>query len=331
MAKGIRPRTRSKKLYIRFKHQGIEFYKQWGLADNPEHVARMEYICKCISQEVGANRFTDLEKYFVDAELWDWMKVCRAIAKKPENSTNRSLTHKLHMDHPRLNGPKHVKAWLDSMNIATATKARYLGAIKSVAPAICQGVSYSQKNKSEPNPFSQTEQDRIIECCDGLGFETYMLIDLWLHCGFRPGEARALTCSDFDPVSMKLSIKRSMTADGRIKSTKTGKSRVIGLPNHVATSLGRFVHGFNPGQSLFLSIKHHSNWTRRVWKPLLVRAGVKEDFRPYRLRHTAITAAVQRDPRRIALIAKEYGTSPAVIFEHYLGFIESSIETNPTT
>ena len=130
---------------------------------------------------------------------------------------------------------------------------------------------------------------------------------------------------------MKLSIKRSITAEGKVKCTKTGNSRFIELSLRQKQTLEDYLANTNNKGYLFPNTHNHSNWVYRVWRKVLQGADIKEDFRPYRMRLTAITAAVQRDPRRIALIAKEFGNSPDIIFKHYLGFIEPFNETNPTT
>lgn len=321
MARHIRVGERRGKLMLKFMVNGVEFYKTWGDATNETHRAKMRYIASEIAADINTGQFTDLTPYFKDAEIWDWRRLLAKLNGRAKNSTNVSLASKLERDRPRLNGPEHVRNWLDSMGLANATKARYLGAIKAICSPLCEGISYSAKTMSEPSPFTQQEQIDICSAAKKLNIETYTLLMLWMCCGFRPGEVRALKVTDIHLDLGLITIKRSMTTTGVLKKTKNCKQRIIKVGPDLTALLGDYIVLAGESEYLFPSVRHHSNWVRRVWHPLLASAGITEDLRPYRLRHTAITMAVQKNPAAIARIAKAYGTSPAVIFDHYLGYV----------
>ena len=316
--KRIVVKTRGNSLEFKFMLDGVNFRKAWGDASNPAHRAKMEYIATLVQADIESGDFICLDDYFDKLVVWDWKRVHKLISLKRANVTNETVMALLEKHQPKLNSPKHVQAWLDSMNIGNISKRRYLSAIRSVAPKICDGITYAANTKQAPNPFTIPEQEVILDAV--LKREDYMkqLIPLWMYTGFRPGEARALHASDFKPDTRELTIVRSMTPNGRIKDTKTGVSRTIVLPSSICITSCLT----NKEHRVFPELRHHSNWMKRTWKPLLTDLGITKDQRPYRLRHTAISNAVAKHPEHIADIAKAYGTSTRMIFNHYLGSVE---------
>jgi integrase len=172
--------------------------------------------------------------------------------------------------------------------------------------------------KSQPResrePFTIAELQAILN-----GFATHRQFR-WYHdyvlflasVGCRPGEASALTwgdvAKDFGTVMISKSFSR-----GNLGSTKTGKSRVVVLPETVQSMLSEryqqaaLVNG-QPGKDslVFPSPKGlpicDRNFRNRAWKTILNECNVP--YRPpYNLRHSAISHALN------------HGNNPAAIAE----------------
>lgn len=311
----ITVKQRGSSYQIKFMIDGVTFSKSWGNVGNDQHLAKMRYIASLVEADLALNRFYSLDDYFNKVVVWDWLKVSELISKKNGNQTNNTLMGLLLREQPRLSSPNHVRLWLDSMNISDISKRRYLSAIHAVAPKICEGISYSSKGKSGPNPFTDEEQLALLFAVDELDDYMKTLIPLWMYAGFRPGEVRALTTDDVNIKKRTITISKSMTPEGVIKDTKTGTSRVITVPMSICITTCLTTED----KVMFPQVRYHSNWVQRVWKPLLNKCGITDDQRPYRLRHTAISNAVAKHPDKTAAIATAYGTSTKMIFNYYLG------------
>jgi integrase len=140
------------------------------------------------------------------------------------------------------------------------------------------------------------------------------------HTACRFGEAAGLRWkhlgTDFSTAWIGKSISR-----GNEKSTKTNKDRIIQLSPTLKSILLSRYEQVNPSQTdlVFPSPKglaiNDDNFRPRVWKKVLSTCSV-EYRRPYNLRHSAITHALERGANPIAL-AKQTGHSVKVLLSTY--------------
>lgn len=146
------------------------------------------------------------------------------------------------------------------------------------------------------------------------------LLSLMAYAGLRPGEAFALS---WDCVGERSLIVEHGRADGRLKDTKTGKIRTVGLLAPVAEDLvtwrteaptGATLMFARPDGGVFLDTDYR-NWRKRRFDPACAAAGAM-DATPYTLRHSFASLLVQAGWNALE-IAVEMGNSPEVVQRDY--------------
>ncbi|MGR4064129.1 MAG: tyrosine recombinase XerC [Vulcanimicrobiaceae bacterium] len=152
------------------------------------------------------------------------------------------------------------------------------------------------------------------------------LLSLAITTGMRQGEIFALWWEDVDLDAGRLSVKKTLTEDlqGRLirSDPKTTKSRrIIHLPNlalHALRDLksardanAGFVFTSNDGGAF-----HRSNFTKRVFKPLLERAGLP-DVTFHSLRHTANSLLIEAGEDPLAIAGSLGHADTRMMFERY--------------
>ena len=168
-------------------------------------------------------------------------------------------------------------------------------------------------------PFSATERALFLKSIRG-----EWLGPLWetmLRCGLRPGESYALTPRDVDLTNKVIRVDKSLAEDGRIKTTKTKKTREVMLATYpeLLALLQEYVPWLRDTAKrqqwhacpLFPSIEgtylDNSN-VRRELKHLLERTeGLPQDKTPYDLRHTFATHSLQVEREEIGFVSKQLG------------------------
>ncbi len=165
-----------------------------------------------------------------------------------------------------------------------------------------QYVDLPRQKKKEMRALSPQEAKRFLE--EAAYSRWQALFSLLITTGMRPGEALGLKWEDIDFHKGRVSIRRTMTRDGRLEEPKTpGSRRVISLPksvlidlkNHRRNQLEEKLRAkeYNDQGLVFANENggpvNYRNLIRRHFKPLLKRAGLPEDIRLYDLRHTCAT------------------------------------------
>lgn len=110
------------------------------------------------------------------------------------------------------------------------------------------------------------------------------------YCGLRPGEQTALQWRHYNADSGMLRIEQAMDLRGRIKSTKTGKSRSVPMPLSVIEAVERWrasTRFARPADPVICTITgqhvRDSNWRDRTYYEWRSEAGVGLQWR--NLRH----------------------------------------------
>lgn len=134
-----------------------------------------------------------------------------------------------------------------------------------------------------------------------------------LQTGMRTGEVRALTVKDRD--GDRILVSKTFTQDHGLKlSTKTNKARWVPL-NVVAREI---LESLQPVDGFYFP------WTRRTFAgyfnshmhSLHEQGVISHKYRPYDLRHTAISRWLELG-LSVAQCASWAGNTPEVIFKHY--------------
>lgn len=144
--------------------------------------------------------------------------------------------------------------------------------------------------KTDVNPFSLTEVQRIIAACRP-DFKDYMTIRFLT--GMRTGEAHGLKWKYVDFERRYILIRETQVL-GEDEYTKTDQSqRDIQMSQPLFEALKRMYEATGKWSEYVFCNRQgkpldNKNFTDRVWYPLLRHVGL-EQRRPYQMRHTAAT------------------------------------------
>ncbi len=176
-----------------------------------------------------------------------------------------------------------------------------------VVRAATDGVKRPRVEKREMRSLDKTQVLALLRAVRGDRYEA--LYVLAFSTGLRRGEIFALRWEDVDFDRGVLSVRRSVSADGRnFKPTKTGRGRTLRLTHDAVAALvfhreRQQEHRAMMGASwlehglVFPSLAgtptNADNFIKRSFKPLLRRAGLPE-IRFHDLRHTFATLLLPR-------------------------------------
>lgn len=186
----------------------------------------------------------------------------------------------------------------------------------------------------DPDPFTPAERETIIaEFKKRLPGQTANLIEFWFWTGLRSGELIQLQWQNVDLAKRTMTISESKVL-GKVKTTKTGRSRTVPLNSIAIAVLERQkAWTFLKGKEVFQhpelrkawsssTVLHHS-WERVVRPIRTVR------YRScYNCRHTFATALLMAPDRiNYAWCAKVMGHSVQVFLTTYARWVEGQRDT----
>ncbi len=141
--------------------------------------------------------------------------------------------------------------------------------------------------------------------------------------GLRWAELVALTPEDFDFKDKTISVSKSLSEiNGTFKlvSTKSGKPRVVPIPDSLQKDLKLKVVSTPAGKNVFASAKgeflRSSNFSRRIFKPALKDAGLP-NMRFHDLRHTAVTNLLEAGTSLISVSKMAGHANPSTTINIY--------------
>jgi integrase len=166
-----------------------------------------------------------------------------------------------------------------------AKKSGYVSVNVALAAQVPSGEG---KIVTPVRPFFERDLANLIARVADISEEYSDLIDFLAHTGLRWGEIRALTVSDLIQVpAMALEVSRSHSDGYRLKSTKSGKPRIVPLDDRARELALKYTVGKSGDDYVFRSPRgkqlSSANFKRAVdWNALT-------DRRVHDLRHTAAT------------------------------------------
>lgn len=198
-------------------------------------------------------------------------------------------------------------------------------------------VKTNKEMDKEPDPFSATERDAIIEAFStSTHYSRYTsYVKFLFMTGCRPAEAVGLKWKHISKDYQTITFSESVTiVSGKKiqKGTKTGKSRKFPCNESLRLLLKSIKpENCNPESSIF-DIRP-DNFQRRAWQGYknrhghqidgivtqLIKQGKVDHYRPpYCTRHTFITLALENglDAKDVARLV---GNSAQIIYKHYAG------------
>lgn len=151
--------------------------------------------------------------------------------------------------------------------------------------------------KKQLKAYSRAEEGLILKACKEKRPDQYGLLCSLFWGGLRPGEAWALQLPDLDLRKKQLHVSKTFT-DGQLHDTpKNGQTRIVEIDGRLAKVLGSLTKMGQHRSKLVFPGKdghrHHSQWNRRIWTPIVTAAGVPR-YPPYATRHTYATRQLER-------------------------------------
>ncbi len=178
----------------------------------------------------------------------------------------------------------------------------------------------------EPDPFTEEEQDLLIDYFTNRNQHYLALVVTMFRTGLRTGEACGLRWGDIDLRGRKLTVRRSRTM-GEDNPPKTRKSRrTITLLENVVAMLRR-VQPLHAGPDTFVFATQQGTpldgerFVEKHWRRALRATGVRPR-KFYATRHTFISLALTWG-LNLKWLADYCGTSVEMIERHYGRFMNA--------
>lgn len=234
--------------------------------------------------------------------------------------------------HQQLSDARIAMSWVLQQSPAKAAKrvAQYLKS--AMRWAATEDVALLAKNPVAsfrlPKP-DQQEEPRVIPVelvplilkalrqGGSIGHRWDLVADFHLQTGLRPAEGFGLTWEDIDFARSRVKVCRNMTITHGIRNrTKTGRERWVPLNEPAMQVLHRLQNLHKETMVFPWSRASYMTAFRRTMQRLYDRGLIPARFRPYDLRHTQISVALERGVP-VTQIASWSGNSPEVCWRHY--------------
>ena len=182
-----------------------------------------------------------------------------------------------------------------SAMLNSAVESRYL----TVNPVL--GIKLPRQIRRE-QLFLTAEQVNALADATPDQFQTLMYV--MAYGGLRWGEAVALRQERVDVLRGRLRVTESLAdVSGKLHfgPTKNNRSRTVTVPRFLRERLNDHIVTYaNPGPEGLLftasngSPLRNSNFSRNVWKPTVLTAGLPQDLRMHDLRHTSVALLISK-------------------------------------
>ena len=193
-----------------------------------------------------------------------------------------------------------------------------LGTTKGLLPKL-----ESRKHK---RALEISELSRLAENC---GNYQSMILLAGLT-GLRWAELIALTPEDFDFKKKTLQVNKTLSeVNGKFHHvpTKSGKTRVLPIPEFMLRTLRSLVLTTTKGNSVFTSSEgsylRKGNFAKRIFKPALKKSEL-EGIRFHDLRHTAVSLQLRAGADILALSRVAGHSSPSITLNVYAHELDDS-------
>jgi integrase len=213
--------------------------------------------------------------------------------------------------------PQDVRSWIGTLadrgvGAPTIAVARRL-VVRVLRQAVDDGIIPSNPAARSSPPRSRRKQPGTLSVgdvhaiADAIDPRYKALVLTQAFCALRFGEVAALRRSDIDMHRRRLTISRALSEVRGVVTEGAPKTeasiRTITMPNVVVEALTDHL-GKHPGDLVFPApdggFIRRTNWTRRVWRPALEKAGLS-GVRPHDLRHfgAALAIAAGGHPKQV--------------------------------
>jgi integrase len=181
-----------------------------------------------------------------------------------------------------------------------------------------------------PDPFSAQERDTILAYIKEHQPFWYPWIFCQFFTGMRPSESIALRLRDIDFEAGTVSINKSrhLRAEGKPKTEDS--QRIIKLPVGVLELIKAIRLPWETPDSFVFYNRiggaiDGNDWSKRYWRTICEKAGVRAKRKFYCTRHTFITEALKRGENPKA-VADHCGTSLTMIQKNYSARLQLNVD-----
>jgi integrase len=251
----------------------------------------------------GAIRVGTMKSYRSAVERWLFpytLQDGRIVGDRQIHQVEREMLQAV-LDHVRAKKSRELAAQiLDPLRTFYAKEVATKGSPVKVDPTL--GLQLGPKSESKAEPFTLAEADQIITAAERTSTRVHAFVLVAFQPGLRWAEISGLQKGDADFKAHTLSVMRQW---GRYTRTaeplKTKRSRrTVPMSPELEAALKAHIERTElalPTAWLFAAAGGQptdaSSFRRRVWKPLLKRAGVR--FKTFHAtRHTAATTMLKR-------------------------------------
>lgn len=232
--------------------------------------------------------------------------------------------------------PFHVRQFIKTMDCSPKYVRNIIGTLSAIFSSAmldsllernpCALIKTPKIETEQVDALSYNEAELIISYIKKHHPKMALFFGIGFYMGLRTGEIMGLQWGDFDFVTNKLTIQRTITNGKLKKGTKTADKRSIDIP----PILDIFIAAHKPytfikSDWLFLSYqnepyKSYNTITDYYWKPALKFHGIR--YRQmYQMRHSFASNALQ-DGFPVAWVQQMLGHStPAMLLKRYGNYI----------
>lgn len=184
----------------------------------------------------------------------------------------------------------HIKNAI-SNSFKRAVKYRVL----RINPARGVEIRKEDKQPYEPNPYSRTEIEILLDTCREGYPDHYTMVLFFCRTGCRSGEVAGLQWRELNLDRRKATIRRGIVRGLVVETTKSRKIRMVDLTPALVSELRKHRLKSGPGKYVFQtktgSFVDMNNFRKRVFEPLC-KAAELHKTRLHDLRHSYAAAVI---------------------------------------
>jgi len=340
-------------LRLVWSHRGKRYFLSLGLEDNPLNRMVAQKLALQIQGDLVTGNFDlSLKKYKPQNEIEtkpttiSIIKLVEQYLEYKQQQIESETLEKYKGFLPRIRqyfGDRDLteklafgfRDWLLEINEPITVRERivflnavYKWAVKRqlIEVNFWEEVTVKVPPKRQPKPFSVQEIKLILKGFAEDQYYSHYLpyVEFLLGVGCRPGEANGLQWKHVLEDCSEVLITCKLTINGKRKTTKTNRDRLIPLPPRLQAILKSIrLDNPDPDAPVFttprgLPIDSH-NFRNRAWKQVLAKVGV-EYRKPGNCRHTLISHGLSQG-KSPAEMAQLVGNQVETIYNHYAGSV----------
>jgi integrase len=268
-------------------------------------------------------------------ELWQRFKLERSIALSPTSLASDYSQVEHWLSRCPIQEPEQGRlalVWVLQQEPPKAAR-RVAGYVKSLYRWACsEDIALVAKNPVATFKFPKPEQREEVTVIPTEVVDSVMaalrhasrsdarwdlIADFMLQTGLRTAEAFGLQWEDIDWDRQRCRIHQNMTlTHGLRPRTKTGRERWVPLNNNAVNLLRKMQKLHNETQVFPWNRRSYMTSFRSAMQRLLTEGVIKKRFRPYDLRHTHISALLERGIP-VTQVASWAGNSAQMVWQHY--------------